>query len=76
MEKVIGNAADEAEEGFKVVEKTHNITIAITDNDWEFPIDEEDDIVAGGTEEHKSPAAAGKYSNLNDDSKTFDDDLL
>jgi len=79
VEKVIGNAADEAEEEFIVEEKTHNITIAETDNDWEFPIDEEDEdehIVAGGVdEEHKSSAVGGKYAHVHDESTSFDDDF-
>ena len=43
MEKVIGNAVDEMDEEFVVLGKSHNIRIAVTDNDWEYPIDEDDE---------------------------------
>lgn len=64
---MIQNAADEAEEEFLVVEKAPNVSIAVTDNDWEFPIDEDDDEV-------EPIAAAAKYAQVNGESKMAEDD--
>ena len=49
VEKVIGNAEDEAEEEFIVDgDHTFTINIAVTDNDWERPLDEEGSDLGAG----------------------------
>eukprot|EP01036_Dinobryon_divergens_P024443 gene24443-32892_t len=48
VEKVIGNAEDEVEEEFVVEsDRTFTINIAVTDNDWERPIDEDESNLGG-----------------------------
>ena len=48
VEKVIGNAEDEAEEEFIIEsDRTFNINIAVTDNDWEQPLDEDVSTLEG-----------------------------
>lgn len=46
---MIGNAEDEAEEEFIIEsDRTFTINIAVTDNDWERPLDEDESDVGGG----------------------------
>ena len=48
VEKVIGNAEDGVEEEFVVEsDRTFTINIAVTDNDWERPIDEDESNLGG-----------------------------
>ena len=46
---MIGNAEDEAEEEFIIEgDQTFTINIAVTDNDWERPLDEDGSDSGGG----------------------------